>query len=127
MKAHEIKDLFNIGETLQLNLSNCDYQLGLYIEKLAKVSNESIDEAGKKEKERFEHIFTYYKNTLIPALDEILELDEKHKSMMTENPDKNFTPIAIEFKNHKELLGQFFDRFEDLHREMYEFVRAHRN
>ena len=123
MNSRQIKDLFNMEEMMVVDLQNSAFHLNRYIAKLDKVSDDEMNEMQKETKARLSTFFNFYKDKLIPALDEILEMDKKHGELLEANPDRTFTPIAMEFRNHKNLTDLFFERFEDLHKELFAFLK----
>ena len=119
----KIKNLFQKEKMLELNLHNCNHQLGLYSQKLeALKATKTFNEEEKEQLKRFSKIFKYYKKDLIPALEEMLQLDAKHINLIKKNPDSAFTPVKIEFQNHEKLLKQFLHRFEEIHKEFHDFT-----
>jgi hypothetical protein len=116
----KIKNLFDKEQMLELNLHNCNHQLGLYLEKLKQIKVENkLDAEQKIQLKHFNEIFKYYKKDLIPALEEILKMDAKHLKLIKKNPDPKFRPVEIEFTNHEKMIKEFFHRFESIHKEFY--------
>ena len=117
----KIKNLFEQEEWIVLNLSNCAHQVNLYLAQLRTLKEEHAAEMDKQEFKRFKHIFKYYKKHLIPAIQEFALLEQKHLKLVAKNPDPAFTPILDEFNFHKHLTTRFTKRFEEIHKEFYQF------
>ena len=118
----KIKSLLHNGRVLEVNLSNCDYLVSLYLKQLNEFETYHNQEMEREKSNWFRNLFNYYQNNLIPALEESLRLDEKHLELIKKNPDSNnFQPVRIEIRHHKKLMNQFFRRFEQIHREFLEY------
>jgi len=111
------EEMIKSEEIFELKLTNYEHKLGLWIGKVERyITNDSLK---KQELELLNKRFFFYKNELIPALKETLELDKKHITLSLINPDReNFKPIKIEIKNHQMLIDQFIKRVDVLHKEL---------
>lgn len=118
---NKIKNLFNQEEWIVLTLSNCAHQVNLYLKQLKKLKQEHPEEIDEQEFNRFKRIFKYYKKHLIPAIQKLALLEQKHLKLISKNPDPEFTPILDEFNFHKNLMAKFTKRFEEIHKEYYRF------
>jgi len=117
----KIKNLSNQEEYIIISLSNCAYQVNLYLDQLKKLKQEYPDNIDKKEFHRFKRVFKYYKKHLIPAIQEFAKIEQKYLNLILKNPDPDFTPILEEFNFQKDLMTRFRNRFEEIHKEFYQF------
>lgn len=120
----KIKNLFNQEEWIILTLNNCAHQVNLYLEQLQKLKAQYPDKIDPETFKRFKKIFKYYKKHLIPAIQDFANLEQKHLKLILKNPDIEFQPILEEFTFQKNLMTRFTRRFEEIHKEFYEYWQA---
>ena len=117
----KIKNLFNTEEWIILNLKNAGYQVKTYLTQLDTITAKyHLGELNDKAV-WFKQIFEYYKEDLIPAIQETAEMEKRHIEIFERNPDVDFDP-QVEVDNHQQLTRQFLTRFEQLHKSFYDFT-----
>lgn len=117
----KMQNLFNKEEWIILNLNNANYQVKTYLGQLEKLMTKELGVYEAKAKE-YKTIFDYYKDHLIPAIQETAKIEKRHIKIFDKNPDTLFDP-QIEVQNHQTLTTQFLARFEQLHAEFYKFTK----
>lgn len=117
----EIQNLFNKEEWIVLNIKNTGHQVRLYLNELQRLGEKYDLTAFSEKAEWYQKVFEYYKDDLIPAIQETAEMEMKHIATFAKNPDSGFHP-EIEVQNHQQLTKQFLSRFEQIHMEFHQFT-----
>ena len=116
----KMQNLFKNEEWIILNLHNAGYQVKTYLSQLEALREKYDLGELKTQAKWFKKIFTYYREELIPAIQETAEMEKRHIVIFDKNPDTDFDP-QVEVDNHQQLTKQFLTRFEQVHKAFYEF------
>ena len=117
----EFQNLLNKEEWIVLNIQNANYQVKRYLEELPPFTQKyQLGDLAEKAA-WFQEVFKYYRDELIPAIQETSEMELKHIAVFDKNPDTGFHP-EIEVQNHQLLTKQFLQRFEEVHKEFDAFI-----
>lgn len=117
----KIQNLLNKEEWLVLNLKNASHQVRLYLDELPKFIGEYKLGNLDKKANWFQEVFEYYRDELIPAIQETAEMEKRHLGVFDKNPDTSFHP-EIEVENHQHLTKHFLIRFEAVHKDFQSFI-----
>ncbi|MFT4762282.1 MAG: hypothetical protein ACI9XO_004389 [Paraglaciecola sp.] len=117
----EIQNLFNKEEWIVLNIKNTAHQVKLYLAELHRLTEKYDLTAFADKAKWYQQVFEYYRDDLIPAIQEAAEMEMKHIAVFDKNPDTDFHS-EIEIQIHQQLTKQFLSRFEQLHAEFHQFT-----
>ena len=120
--SKKIKNLSNKEEWIILDLKNMRHQVSIFLREIEK--NEDKSDIDKSKLAWYKKVFTYYRDHLLPALQESAEMEDRHLAILKKNPDTGFSAIAKEVEYHQALYIEFSNRFETIYKEFHEF--AHR-
>lgn len=118
--SRRIKNLSNKEEWIILDLSNMMHQVTIFLNEIEKVRDrEKVD---LKKLDWYQDVFVYYRDYLLPALNESADMEERHLDILKSNPDTGFSILDREVEYHQALYLEFSKRFEEVYKEFHAFV-----
>jgi len=120
--TNQAKNILKKELWLDSNLEKCYMQSEKYMDEIDHLMHNVELNGERKQAEWFKKMFGFYTGNLIPALEERIDLDQRHADLMTDNPDKVFKPFRVEIRQHQKLIHQFLHRFDQVVRDYQKFI-----